>query len=150
MSDQFPANKRNVPESKPTQWLGLGVVIVIVAVLAYVIKNSRQSAVHSTLTPVPTSIVEDQSQTLTVEAANFSFAPNTITVKKGTKVKIIFKSTDGTHDFVLNEFKVRTKLLQANQSQTVEFTASKTGSFEYYCSVGDHRQMGMRGTLIVE
>ncbi len=150
MFNQAPPNKRNVPESKPTQWLGIGVVIVIVAVVAYVIKNSRQTTVHSTPAPVPTPIVADQAQTLTVEAANFSFSPNTIKVKKGTKIKITFKSNQGTHDFVLNDFKVRTKLLQANQSQTVEFTANKVGSFEYYCSVGDHRQMGMKGTLVVE
>ena len=33
---------------------------------------------------------------------------------------------------------------------TAEFTADKVGSFEYYCSVGSHRSMGMKGVLKVE
>ena len=32
----------------------------------------------------------------------------------------------------------------------VEFTVDKTGTFEYYCSVGQHRANGMVGNLIVE
>src|SRR3990167_9256749 len=36
------------------------------------------------------------------------------------------------------------------QSASVEFTADKAGGFEYYCSVGTHRAMGMVGAFIVE
>jgi uncharacterized cupredoxin-like copper-binding protein len=32
----------------------------------------------------------------------------------------------------------------------VQFVADKTGTFEFYCSVGNHRQMGMVGTLVVQ
>jgi len=33
---------------------------------------------------------------------------------------------------------------------SVTFVADKTGTFEYYCSVGNHRAQGMVGKLIVE
>ena len=33
---------------------------------------------------------------------------------------------------------------------TFEHTFNQTGTFEYYCSVGNHRAMGMKGTLIVQ
>ena len=36
------------------------------------------------------------------------------------------------------------------QIDEVEFVVDKAGTFEYYCSVGNHRQMGMVGKLIVE
>ena len=39
---------------------------------------------------------------------------------------------------------------QAPYEEVLEFTADKAGSFEYYCSVGEHKAMGMVGTLKVE
>ncbi len=85
----------------------------------------------------------------TVTGQNFSFAPNTLTVKKGDQVKITFKNADGFHDFRIDEFNVASKRIRGGDSDTVEFTADKVGSFEYYCSVGSHRAMGMKGTLTV-
>ena len=63
---------------------------------------------------------------------------------------ISFKNSGGTHDFIIDEFNVATKRLNGGEQDAVEFTADKTGSFEYYCSVGQHRQNGQVGTLIVE
>lgn len=86
----------------------------------------------------------------TVTGSNFSFSPSTIKVKKGDKVKITFKNSEGFHDFVIDEYGVATKQLRSPGEEVIEFTATKTGSFEYYCSVGTHRSMGMKGTLVVE
>ncbi len=86
----------------------------------------------------------------TVDGSNFKFEPATMSVNKGDKVKITFKNTGGFHDFVIDELSVKTKQIGANASETVEFTADKVGNFEYYCSVGNHRGMGMKGTLTVK
>lgn len=87
----------------------------------------------------------------TVEGSNFKFLPATMTVNKGDTVKITFKNTGGFHDFVIDEFKgAKTKQIGANASETIEFVADKAGTFEYYCSVGNHRGMGMKGTLTVK
>lgn len=87
----------------------------------------------------------------TVEGSNFKFMPSTMTVNKGDTVRIIFKNTGGFHDFVIDEFEgAKTKQIGANATETIEFVADKTGSFEYYCSVGNHRGMGMKGTLTVK
>ena len=91
-----------------------------------------------------------QEKTFTVTGQNFSFSPSTITVNKGDKVKIIFQNSDGFHDFVLDGYNVSTPKIQSGQSATVEFTADKTGTFPYYCSVANHRAMGMEGSLIVQ
>jgi plastocyanin len=93
---------------------------------------------------------EGQVQEFTVEASNFKFSLNEIKVKQGDTVRINFVNTQGFHDFVLGEFNAKTQQLAAGKSETVEFVADKTGTFEYYCSVGQHRQMGMKGNLIVE
>ncbi|MDQ5952387.1 MAG: plastocyanin, partial [Patescibacteria group bacterium] len=71
------------------------------------------------------------------------------TVQKGDTVRIIFKNEDGFHDLKIDEFNVATKQIQGGAEETVEFVADKAGTFEYYCSVGKHRDMGMKGTITV-
>lgn len=89
-------------------------------------------------------------KSFTVTGSNFKFDPSVITVNKGDTVKITFKNTDGFHDFKIDEFNVATAQIKGGASEIVNFVADKTGSFEYYCSVGQHRAMGMKGTLIVK
>jgi len=91
-----------------------------------------------------------EGKEIVVSGSNFAFAPSEIKVKKGEKVMITFKNTGGFHDFVIDEFDVRTNQIKDGEEESVEFTADKAGTFEYYCSVGQHRQMGMKGKLIVE
>ncbi len=96
--------------------------------------------------PTTTTAVKE----FTVTGKNFSFDPSIITVKKGDKVKITFNNTQGFHNFVIDEFGVATKQVQSPDTEVLEFIADKVGSFEYYCAVGSHRAMGMKGTLKVE
>lgn len=86
----------------------------------------------------------------TVTGQNFSFSPASMTVKKGDTVKITFKNSGGMHDWKIDEFSAGTKVLQVGQQETIQFVADKAGTFEYYCSVGQHRAMGMKGSLIVQ
>jgi plastocyanin len=101
----------------------------------------------STATSSPTVIPETKS--FTVSGKNFSFTPATMQVNRGDRVRITFNNTSGTHDLVVEGYNARTKILQTGQSETIEFVANQSGSFEYYCSVGQHRSMGMKGTLTV-
>jgi plastocyanin len=88
-------------------------------------------------------------QEFTVTGSNFKFVPGTMSVKKGDTVKITFVNSGGTHDWNLDEFNAHTGIIQGGATKTVTFVADQAGSFEYYCSVGNHRAMGMRGTLTV-
>ncbi len=90
------------------------------------------------------------TRNFTIIASNYSYSPSTITVKRGETVKITVQNTNGTHDLVIDEYDVDTSLLNAGGQTTVTFIADRAGTFEYYCSVGNHRAMGMRGNLIVE
>lgn len=88
--------------------------------------------------------------TVNVSARNFSFNPTEIRVKKGDTVKIVLDVEAGMHDWVVDEFDAKTDVVSTGQTTEVTFVADQAGEFEYYCSVGNHRQMGMVGTLIVE
>jgi plastocyanin len=119
--------------------------------------NTQQSSQseENTVTPSQSetnsgSMMSGEAKTFTFTNQGFAFNPNEIRVKKGDKVKVTYTSQGGTHDWVVDEFNARTKVLAAGASETIEFTVDKTGTFEFYCSVGNHRAMGMKGKLIVE
>ena len=97
-----------------------------------------------------TAMMEAGSQTITVEGGNFYFKPNEIKVKMGTPVKLTFSNSQGFHDFVIDDLDIKTQQITAGNNEVVEFTPTKKGKYEFYCSVGQHKQMGMKGTLIVE
>ena len=74
-----------------------------------------------------------------------------IRVNVGDTVRIVFDNVEGIHDWLIDEIESAfTNLLQPGQSQTIEFTVTESGEFEYYCSYLQHRAMGMAGKLIVE
>jgi len=87
-----------------------------------------------------------------ISGENFKFSLTEITVNKGDTVKINFTSASGFHDWTIDEFKVATKQLNSGDggADSVTFVADKAGTFEYYCSVGQHRAAGMVGKLIVK
>jgi len=94
--------------------------------------------------------VNNQFREFNLTAANFKYDVTEIRVKKGETIKINFKVVQGFHDLVIDEFNARTAQLQTGQSEIIEFVADQSGEFEYYCSIGSHRAMGMVGKLIVE
>jgi plastocyanin len=72
-----------------------------------------------------------------------------IRVNEGDTVRIAINTTSGTHDFNLDEFGV-SENTPTGEVTIVEFVAGEAGSFEYYCSLPNHRANGHWGTLIVE
>jgi len=86
----------------------------------------------------------------TVEGKPFEFSLKEIRVQKGDFVRVTFTNVNGMHDWRLGGYDIGTAVLNAGDSSSVDFKADKAGTFEFYCSVGNHRQMGMVGKLIVE
>ncbi len=115
--------------------------------------NSTMPLPESSGSGVVEKIVENAGpvKEFTVTGSSFKFSPSSMTVKKGDTVRVNFKSSGGTlHDFKIDEFDVATSQLGEDEEEQVEFVADKAGTFEYYCSVGNHRKMGMVGKLVVE
>ena len=92
----------------------------------------------------------EKVKTFDLTGRNFAFSQKEMRVKKGDTVKIKFTRTEGFHDWVLGEFNAATTQAGAGNTSEVQFVADKTGTFEFYCSVGAHRSLGMKGELIIE
>lgn len=140
-------------------WLGIAVLLLVGLGIFYF----RPFDVNRPNIIFPPKAGEENKQVrvFNVEAKPFEFTvtetgktstnPKEIRVKKGETVQIMLKNTQGFHDWVLEGYNVKTSQIQAGQTDdTVKFVADKIGKFKFYCSVGNHRQMGMEGDFIVE
>ncbi|HEX8932164.1 MAG TPA: cupredoxin domain-containing protein, partial [Patescibacteria group bacterium] len=117
-------------------------VVPTITQAATIVPSVTQSA---TVSGAATAVQE-----FTVEGGSYYFKPNIIKVKKGDTVKITFNSAGGVHDFVIDEYKIKSEKITSGNSTVINFVADKIGTFAYYCSIGNHREMGMVGKLIVE
>lgn len=85
----------------------------------------------------------------TIEASNFKFVPDAIQVAEGDTVIVTIKSTQGIHNFTIDELNIKSKTLQEGESQEITFVAAKKGVFKFYDSVGQHRSLGLEGTISI-
>lgn len=103
-------------------------------------------------TPAEGAAMQEQSQssTVQVDGDNFTFSVTEIKAKQGDTLAVNFTNKEGFHDFVIDELGVNTGMVAAGSSKEVTIPTDKPGTYEFYCSVGDHRAKGMKGTLIIE
>lgn len=90
------------------------------------------------------------AKTVDIVGTNYKFDVTEIRVKEGDTVTINLTSGNGFHDWVVDAFNASTDRVNTGENTSVTFTADKAGTYEYYCSVGNHRALGMVGKLIVE
>lgn len=97
--------------------------------------------------PQPTN---GEAKEFSITAKQFDFEPSTITVNMGDLVRLHVTSADVAHGIAINQFGVNT-VLNVGETKTIEFTADKTGSFGFFCSVfcgSGHG--GMKGVINVK
>ena len=80
---------------------------------------------------------------LEVKIDNFTFVPQTLTIKPGTTVTWI-NEDDIPHTVASTGKEFRSKALDTDDKFSFTFTTA--GTFEYFCSLHPH----MRGTIVVE
>ncbi|MCH7761916.1 cupredoxin domain-containing protein, partial [candidate division TA06 bacterium] len=119
----------------------------------YIAKDTHAPGVFET----PEGVVE-----IYLKALSYTFVPNEIRVRKGDRVRFILtnideragiiKNPDVVHGFIIDGYGPQTNVLLPKGISVVnEFTAGKSGTFEYYCGrfCGPiHKEM--RGKFIVE
>ncbi len=90
---------------------------------------------------------------VTIEGAEFTWTPSTVTVQPGQRVRLRIVNKGGVaHNFASDPAGIpETSEIPAGGERTVEWTApSRGGSLEFWCSVPGHREAGMVGTIMVK
>lgn len=84
-----------------------------------------------------------------------AFDPATLSVPANTTVNLTFTNNEenpagAPHDWVLENVEgAATEVIAAGENTTIQFEAPEPGTYTYFCSVGNHRDLGMEGTLTV-
>lgn len=104
---------------------------------------------------VPPRVIPSDVREIDMTARDFSYTPSELTVTPGQKVLVrLHNEGPSSHSLVfeLPSGNVALPVILAfGETAEVEFVApSDAGNYSYYCPVGNHRQEGMFGTLVVQ
>jgi plastocyanin len=110
------------------------------------------AVVVSALTPAVAVASEPTAaagRTIKIDGKSFAFLPDTITIRAGERVTIVYHSLDGFHDLVV---KGVGRVVKANGGQTRrgKLMIPKPGTYKFWCSVRGHRSAGMVGKIVVQ
>lgn len=89
---------------------------------------------------------------MTIDMSSFVFTPNAIEIKAGETMTIKLTNSGGFHDLVIDELDVASEQINEGDETMITITApldAKGDSYEFYCSVGNHREQGMVGVIKV-
>ncbi len=84
-----------------------------------------------------------------VTAKEYTFTPKTITTEAGAKQVTITNAGALEHTFVIDALKVKSPVIKPGQSVTIAVNLKK-GTYQVYCDVPGHQQVGMVATLTVK
>jgi heme/copper-type cytochrome/quinol oxidase subunit 2 len=86
------------------------------------------------LAPAPFSAAPPADRTFRIEARSFEYTPPTLAVNPGDRVTLELVSTDAAHGLYLDGYGLNVTAVPG-QTARLTFTADKTGSFRFRCSV---------------
>lgn len=92
----------------------------------------------------------DSGDALAVDASEFAFDPDSLTVTAGEATTIELTNVGAIeHDITIDEadFKLAVAPTKTNSGT---LTMDEPGEYTFYCSVPGHREGGMEGTIVVE
>ncbi|MGE5295837.1 MAG: plastocyanin/azurin family copper-binding protein [Solirubrobacterales bacterium] len=101
-------------------------------------------------------VAADPGQKVNVEmqASNFAFNPNVITAQKGDTLVLNVKNTSGEkHNITVKNPSgevIADKDMLRDQTITVEVPLPVAGVYPFYCDVGPHATLGMKGRIEVK
>lgn len=89
------------------------------------------------------------NRTIEVNGGNFYFEPGNIEVEQGETVRFVFVNDGGTHDMRIPSLEAGTEIISGGENASFTVTFDETGEIEFICSVGNHAEQGMTGTITV-
>lgn len=108
----------------------IGIVLVLIVGAGFAWK---QFSGESSNAPIETGVVKEM--TVVSKKLEWRFEPEDIAVEQGDRIKLtVINEDDFDHGFAIDAFGISQRL-PAHGTIYVEFVASKSGEFPFYCSV---------------
>lgn len=89
---------------------------------------------------------------ITIEMSEYKYNPATITVSPGASVTVTLKNVGSLqHDYHIDGINATSPLVDPGKSVDWTFTApSQAGTYDTWCTVAGHKELGMVGKLEVK
>jgi uncharacterized cupredoxin-like copper-binding protein len=111
------------------------------------------ASAYATRVPVTRLPADRAAPRTRVTLLNFSITPAELRARAGQPVRLqILNRGPDLHEFTFDTLDVRVVVIEGT-AQDLDFVAPAPGVYVFACNFngdGDHRAMGMKGTLIVE
>ncbi|MFH1246576.1 MAG: cupredoxin domain-containing protein [Candidatus Liptonbacteria bacterium] len=91
---------------------------------------------------------ESQYRVFSMRADNNAFSPNTIIGKRGDIIHIAVSAIDNAYDFTQPDYGFNVQI-KKGQTKTIEFNASASGQFTFYCKSCASQGAAALGTIII-
>jgi cytochrome c oxidase subunit 2 len=108
------------------------------------------SSSSSSAAAVSSAPAEAKVRTIEITATDWAFAPATITVKKGEKVRLVVKSTQGIHSFAIPSLRINERL-DVGTAMTIDLPTDAAGTFDFRCAIPcgpGHKDM--KGQIVIQ
>ncbi len=97
----------------------------------------------------PTQLALGGAPAVKITAKEYTFTPKTITAETSARQFTITNAGTLEHTFVIDVLKVKSPLIKPGQSVTITVNLKK-GTYQVYCDVPGHQEVGMVATLTVK
>lgn len=88
---------------------------------------------------------------IVVTVSEFYFSPESLNISKGEKVRIWIVNDGSTaHNLHLPDMNLDSGNVAPGNKGYVDFVSDRVGSYNFYCGVGGHKDLGMNGNIIVK
>lgn len=111
--------------------------------------RSRSSSTGVSSRSSASSQQQAQVRTITVKAENWEFQPNSISAKKGEKVRLAVVGAEGVHGLAIPGLNINVSV-NAGETVYVDIPTDAAGTFDFFCSVPcgpGHRDM--KGSVVI-
>lgn len=132
--------------------LGLVLLIVGAGIFFFLPDNEEKANSQASGKELGINTSKEPSSAYTLEMSNYKYSPNLISVNAGDIVTIQLVTNEGMHDFVIDDLKVQSNLLSEGEEQIISIAIPEDASgktFDFYCSIRNHRELGMEGIIQV-
>ena len=124
--------------------LGSGALVAVLALGACGSDDVETGQVNGVAGGKPTA----DAREVKVEASNFEFDPDEVTVDAQEEIALDLQSQDGPHDFAVEGLGLVADV-GADGDDVQRLRIDQPGTYTFFCTRPGHRDGGMEGTLVV-
>jgi plastocyanin len=110
------------------------------------------STAQSTVASAASSAAASQGVVnYSIEISNYKFAPAELQAKPGQTLHLTIMDKAGSHDFVAPALNISSGIFTPGETKVIDVVIPQNAAseYEFFCSVSGHKEMGMKGKIVV-